>query len=295
VMRDSMRVSNGITCETKAQLHVRLFCQINDPARSTHILRQSFQSQQHHRRSCQTKHRHSERELNLHLEVQSTVSSEKFQFIFLASTVTARHDDVTTTMMLTSRLLRSCTYHCVLFVQIDFIDTTEQIEETLSALWEAIGSPNKPFLKFLAFAVGDLASANTVETRDQDLEIISRHVLHPETLEQSSDAVRFISMLREGSISTINEVKALLDTALSVQVLAEVAEEDVHVPEQVQDTSGDVPTSSPMDVDVDNLGQDSDSDRMSVSDCPSDSSSNKSMPDGTDTPVEAMTGVEPVL
>ncbi|KAI2507169.1 hypothetical protein MHU86_7235 [Fragilaria crotonensis] len=172
--------------------------------------------------------------------------------------------------------------------------TTEQIEETLSALWEAIGSPNKPFLKHLASFVADVASANTVETRDQELEIISRYLRHPETFEQSSDAVRFISMLREGSISTINEVKALLDTALSVQVLAEVAEDDVHVPEQVQDND-DTSTVSPMDVDVDNLGQDSDSDRMSVSDCPSDSSSNKSMSDGTDNPVEAMTGVAPVL
>ena len=50
-----------------------------------------------------------------------------------------------------------------------------------------------------------------------------------------------------------------------------------------------------MDIDVDKLGQDSDSDGMPISDCPSDTSSVKSMPDGTDTPVEAMTGVEPVL
>ncbi|KAI2489418.1 hypothetical protein MHU86_25169 [Fragilaria crotonensis] len=195
-------------------------------------------------------------------------------------------------MMPTSRQLMSCTYHCALFVQIDFTDTTEQIEEILSALWKAIGSPSKPFLKHLASFVADVASANTVETRDQELEIISRYLRHPETFEQSSDAVRFISMLHEGSISTINEVKALLDSALSVQVLAVVAEDDVNVPAQVQD-SGDMPTSIPMQ--IDNLGQDSDSDPKSISHSPSDASSDKSLFDGIDPSVEAMTGVGPVL
>ena len=77
---------------------------------------------------------------------------------------------------------------------------------------------------------GALATASTVEGRDELLLIISQ--CHPETFEQSSDVARLISMLREGSTVTINKVKALLATALSV--LALVAEVDVHV--QLQDS-----------------------------------------------------------
>ena len=96
---------------------------------------------------------------------------------------------------------------------------------------------------------GALATASTVEGRDEFLLIISQCLGHPETFEQSSDVARFISMLREGSTVTINEVKALLATALSV--LALVAEDDVHV--QLQD-SDDISTSCPMQ--MDDLGQD---------------------------------------
>ena len=172
-----------------------------------------------------------------------------------------------------------------MFVQIDFTDTTEQVEEILSALWVAIGSPNKGFLKHLAFVIGEVTAASTVEERDEFLEILSRNLRHPETFEQSSDATRFLSMVRKGSTSTIDEVKAQLATALTV-LLTVVAEDDAHAQEQ---GSEDMP--------IDNLvGQDSDVDPMSISDSPSDaSSSDKSgMSDGTETLTDAMPD-EPVL
>ena len=149
--------------------------------------------------------------------------------------------------------LRSC-------LQIDFTDTREQVEEILFALWKASGSLTKVFLRSLAFHMGELATASTVEEWDECLDIISRYVRHPKTFEQSSDAARFISMLREGSISTIHEVKALLATALLA--LTVVAEDD--------NTSGGIP------MQIDDLGQDCGFDRMSIIDVDSEGSSAKS-------------------
>jgi hypothetical protein len=146
---------------------------------------------------------------------------------------------------------------------------TKQITDALCPLLEAIRSVDK---KLLTFVLNALAKANTVEEKGEWVELIECNLSHalcqPLTFEHHSAATRFMSMLREGSTSTVNKIKALV--AEHEPLVQEMGQDRDGVPISTIDDSGSEDTGSP--VHIDNLGQDSDRMSSSIVSDPSDQS-----------------------
>jgi hypothetical protein len=146
---------------------------------------------------------------------------------------------------------------------------TKQITDALCPLLEAISSFAK---KHLTFLFNELAKANTVKEKGEwvnYIELILSYALGPPlTFKHHSAATRFMSMLREGSTSTLNKVKALMDE--HEPLVQEMGQDCDGVPISTNDDSGSEDTGSP--VHIDNLGQDSDRMSSSIASDPSDQS-----------------------